>query len=70
MGDVTITNPGTGYVTAPTVTFSAPQMAGGTTATGVAVITGGVVTGVTITNPGSGYTTAPIATFALPSSAG
>ena len=66
VGDVTITNPGTGYVTAPTVTFSAPQMAGGTTATGVAVITGGVVTGVTITNPGSGYTSAPTVVFSAP----
>ncbi len=41
-------------------------MAGGTTATGVATITGGVVTGVTITNPGSGYTTAPTVAFSAP----
>jgi hypothetical protein len=45
---------GTGYATAPTVTFSAP--ASGTTATGTATInSSGVVTGVTITNAGSGY---------------
>ena len=43
-----------------------PQNAGGTTATGVATITGGVVTGVTITNPGSGYTAAPTVTFSPP----
>ncbi|HVS38708.1 MAG TPA: choice-of-anchor Q domain-containing protein, partial [Gemmataceae bacterium] len=66
VGSVAITDPGTGYTTAPTVTFSAPQMAGGTTTTGVAVITGGVVSGVTITNPGSGYTTAPTVTFSAP----
>jgi len=66
VASVTITNPGTGYTTAPTVTFSAPQNAGGTTATGTATITGGVVTFVTITNPGSGYTAAPTVTFAPP----
>jgi hypothetical protein len=52
---------GSGYTSAPTVTFSAP--ATGTTATGTATITSGVVTGVTITNPGSGYTSAPTVTF-------
>ena len=66
MASVTITNPGTGYTSAPTVAFSAPQNAGGTTATGVATITGGVVTGVTITNPGSGYTAPPTVTFTAP----
>jgi hypothetical protein len=55
-------NGGTGYTSAPTVTFSAPP-AGGVTATGTAVITNGVVTAVTITNPGSGYTTPPTITF-------
>jgi hypothetical protein len=66
VASVTITNPGVGYVTPPTVTFSAPQNAGGTTATGTATITGGVVTSVTITNPGSGYTAAPTVTFSPP----
>lgn len=47
-----------------TVTFSAPQIAGGETATGTAVIDGsGNVTGVTITNSGSGYTSAPTVTI-------
>jgi hypothetical protein len=55
IASVTITNPGSGYTTAPTITFSAPPFAG-TTATGTAVITGGQITGITITNPGSGYT--------------
>src|SRR5262249_60279472 len=58
---VTIATGGTGYTRAPTVTFSAPP-AGGTTATGTAVITNGVVTAVNVTNPGSGYTTPPTIT--------
>lgn len=43
-----------------TVTFSAPQIAGGQTATGTAVIDGnGDLTGITITDSGSGYTSRP-----------
>jgi hypothetical protein len=66
VASVTITNPGIGYVTPPTVTFSVPRNAGGTTATGTATITAGAVTSVTITNPGSGYTAAPTVTFSAP----
>ena len=59
---VTVTDGGSGYTSAPTVTFSAPTT--GTTATGTATISNsGIVTGVTITNPGSGYTVAPTVTF-------
>ena len=48
-----------------TVTFSAPSLPGGVTATGTAVIDGsGVVTGVTITETGSGYTAVPTVTIA------
>jgi streptogramin lyase len=61
---VIINSGGSGYTTAPTVTFSAPPT-GGTTATGTATISGGVVTGVTITNSGAGYTTAPAVTFSV-----
>jgi hypothetical protein len=46
-----------------TVSFSAPQITGGTTATGVTVKTGNTVTSVTIVNSGTGYTTAPTVTF-------
>jgi Starch-binding associating with outer membrane/SusD family len=53
---VTITNPGSGYGTAPTVGFSITPFAGGTLATGTATVSGGGVTSVTITNPGAGYT--------------
>lgn len=66
VGSVTITLGGSGYTTAPAVTFAAPTS--GVTATGTAVITNGAVTSVTITNPGSGYTTAPTVTFAAPTS--
>jgi hypothetical protein len=61
---------GSGYVTAPTVTFSAPTSGniGATTATGTAVLgtgsTAGKVVAVTVTNRGSGYVTAPTVTFA------
>ena len=59
---VTITNGGSNYIVAPSVTFSPPP-AGGTTAAGTAIISGGVVTSVVITDPGSGYTSAPTVTF-------
>ena len=43
-----------------TVTFSAPQLTNGQTATGTAVIDGnGDLTGITITSAGSGYTSVP-----------
>ena len=59
-----------------TVTFSAPDIAGGTTATGTAVretftidlVTYYRVTGVTIVNAGNGYTSAPTVTFSAPAS--
>lgn len=54
---ITITNAGDSYTTAPTVTISAPDLAGGIQATATATIdpVTGEVTGVTITNPGYGY---------------
>lgn len=45
------------------VSFTAPQITGGQTATGTAVKTGNTVTSVTITNAGSGYTSAPTVAF-------
>lgn len=59
---VTISDGGTAYTTAPTVTFSAPP-AGGTTATGTAVLAGDAVGSITIDYAGSGYTTAPTVTI-------
>lgn len=64
VNSVIITNGGSGYAAAPTVTFSAPTS--GTTATGTAVLTGDTVTSVIITDPGIGYTAAPTVTFSAP----
>lgn len=75
----TITNSGSGYITVPTVTFSAPPS--GVTATGT-VVTGfntamgpnndasWRVTGITIVNQGSGYSSAPTITIGGDSLAG
>lgn len=49
-----------------TVAFTAPQLVGGTLATGRVVKTGNTVTNVTITNAGSGYTSAPGVIFTAP----
>lgn len=58
----TITAGGTGYTSAPSVTFAAAP-AGGVRATGTAVVTDGVVTGIVITEPGAGYLVAPAVSF-------
>jgi hypothetical protein len=59
IGIVTISSPGSGYVSPPTVTFSSP-VSGGTTATGEAVLNNlGRVEKIRITNAGFGYTMAP-----------
>jgi hypothetical protein len=57
----TITNGGSGYTSAPAVSFTGGG--GGSGATATSTITGGKVTGVTITNPGTGYTTIPTVVF-------
>jgi hypothetical protein len=51
---------GSGYTSVPAVSFSLPQDAQGTQATGVATISGGGVTGATVSGGGSGYTTASV----------
>lgn len=54
---------GTGYVGAPAVEFTGGTLvAGGTPASGYALISGGQVTGIVITNPGT-YTVAPTVTL-------
>jgi Flp pilus assembly protein TadG len=62
-GLVTITNPGAGYTSAPTVTFSTPTGSSPVTATGTATVSGGKVTGITVTSLGSGYTVMPTITL-------
>lgn len=58
---VTITNPGSGYTAATTVTFTGGSPA--VVATGTVTIIGGQIDSVTITNGGSGYTSAPAVVF-------
>ena len=62
VNNVTVTDGGSGYTSAPTVIFDDPPI-GGTTATGIAVLTGDAVSSVTITNRGSGYISNPEITF-------
>jgi hypothetical protein len=70
---ITISNTGTLYSQGTTVAFSAPNIAGGIQATGVAVIplpgatNAGGITSITITNPGTGYTSAPTLTISTAS---
>jgi len=51
---------GSGYTSAPTVTFTG---GGGTGAAATATISGGAITAITITDPGAGYTSAPTIGF-------
>jgi len=57
-------NNSSGYTTGDAVTFAAPGIAGGQTATGTIVATAGAIVSITITNAGSGYTSAPAVTAA------
>ena len=60
---VNIVSGGSGYTSAPTVTFSGGA---GTGAAATAVVTGGVVTAVNVTSGGSGYTSDPTVAIAAP----
>lgn len=65
VASVTIAGEFSGFTLATTtVTFSAPQLPGGVTATGTATIVGGAVTAIVMTEKGSGYTAAPTVTIA------
>ena len=65
LGALTVTNGGSGYVTQPTVTISAPpNTATAIQATaGVVTIESGVITAIAIGNPGRGYVTPPTVTI-------
>lgn len=61
---IQITNPGTGYTTAPTVTLSGGTVSRpGTNPTATANAVNFTVSGLTITNAGSGYAQNPAVTF-------
>lgn len=64
---VSVTDGGSGYTAAPTVTFA--NATGDTTGAGAAAtatITAGVVTAVSVTTAGTGYTAPPVVTFSAP----
>ncbi len=54
---VTITNQGTGYTTAPAITFLGDATV---EAEATATVSGGLLTSITVTNKGSGYSAAPM----------
>lgn len=61
---ITTANAGTGFTTAPTITFSGGTITtAGTNPTGTGNATNFIVSAITVTNPGSGYTSAPSVTF-------
>ena len=69
IGIVTITSGGSGYTTAPSVTFSSPGI--GTTATAIAVVSSaGTISNIYITNAGAGYTETPTITIGSPYTSG
>lgn len=57
---ITVTAGGTGFTTAPTVTFTG---GGGTGATATAIVENGVLTEVIVSAPGTGFTTVPTIGF-------
>lgn len=57
---IQVTNGGTGYTSAPSVTLSG---GGGSGASATASVSGGVVTSIVLDNPGTGYTSAPTVGF-------
>ena len=63
VGQIGLTNRGSGYVTAPAVTISTPNQSNGVQATATATITANTVSSISITNGGSGYTSAPTVTL-------
>jgi len=65
----TITEAGSGYTSVPTVTFAAPDISGGTQATGTATISGAGITAIPVADGGTGYTTATV-TIAAPDQSG
>jgi hypothetical protein len=70
VASITVTNGGSAYTTAPTVTFSAPNDSNGVRPTATAVVTSGVVTSITVLTPGSGYLTAPSISITPPAGNG
>lgn len=72
VGTIGITNPGSGYVSAPTVTISAPNDTNGVQATAVSTIStgSGGISAIDVTSGGSGYTFVPGVTIGPPDQTG
>jgi len=56
VGTIAVTNAGTGYTSAPSVSISAPNDVNGVQATAQVSLTGTTVSAISLTNAGSGYT--------------
>ncbi len=65
---ISITNPGSGYLSNPTITIDDPSTANdwGVPATAVAEIRDGIVVGVEVVSNGRGYTSVPTIQFSAP----
>ena len=63
VGKITVTNGGSGYTSAPTVTIAAPSQSWGINATAIATIENGSVSEITIVSEGRGYTSTPSISF-------
>lgn len=70
VGQIGITNPGSGYTSAPAIIISAPNETGGVQAQAVASVSNlaGSIVAVEITNIGTGYTSVPVVTIDAPTS--
>jgi hypothetical protein len=60
VSSISVVSGGTGYTTAPSISFTG---GGGSGATAIATVALGAVTAITVTNPGAGYTSAPTVVF-------
>ena len=63
VGQIGITNGGSGYTSAPAVVISAPNQTNGIQATATCTITANAVSSIILTEAGSGYTSPPTITF-------
>jgi len=65
---INITNAGSGYNSAPTITIGDPSTVGswGVSATAVAQVAGGAITTIEMVSNGRGYTSTPTVTFSAP----
>jgi hypothetical protein len=65
---IAVTNPGSGFTSAPTITIDAPT--GAVTATATATVHNGRITNIALTNRGLGYTSPPTVTITDASGSG